>query len=99
MSKVLPLVIGLLLAVPSLYADDAEEKALKLVKRLGGTVTRDDKDPAHPVVSVDLTATIMTDAGLKDLAALKGLQTLDLSRTWVTDAGLKELKEFRTSPR
>ena len=33
----------------------------------------------------------MTDAGLKELAALKGLQKLDLSLNAVTDAGLKEL--------
>ena len=33
----------------------------------------------------------MTDAGLKELAALKSLQTLDLDGTKVTDAGLKDL--------
>ena len=33
----------------------------------------------------------MTDAGLKELAALKNLTTLNLSDTQVTDAGLKEL--------
>jgi internalin A len=33
----------------------------------------------------------VTDAGLKELAGLKGLTRLSLSRTGVTDAGLKEL--------
>ena len=33
----------------------------------------------------------MTDAGLKELAGLKSLQTLNLNDTQVTDAGLKEL--------
>ena len=33
----------------------------------------------------------MTDAGLKELADLKGLTDLKLSGTNVTDAGLKEL--------
>ena len=33
----------------------------------------------------------MTDAGLKELAGLKSLQTLNLFHTQVTDAGLKEL--------
>ena len=33
----------------------------------------------------------VTDAGLKELAALKQLQTLDLSDAQVTEAGLKEL--------
>jgi hypothetical protein len=35
----------------------------------------------------------VTDAGLKELAGLKSLQSLDLSRTKVTDAGLKELQK------
>jgi internalin A len=33
----------------------------------------------------------VTDAGMKELAALKGLQTLHLFYTEVTDMGLKEL--------
>ena len=33
----------------------------------------------------------VTDAGLKELAGLKSLQSLDLWGTQVTDAGLKEL--------
>ena len=37
----------------------------------------------------------MTDAGLKELAALKNLTTLDLSDTEVTDAGLKELAALK----
>jgi internalin A len=40
---------------------------------------------------LDLGFTPVTDAGLKELAGLKNLQTLDLFRTAVTDAGLKEL--------
>ena len=41
--------------------------------------------------SLDLKDTDVTDAGLKELAALKGLQALSLGWTKVTDAGLKEL--------
>ena len=37
----------------------------------------------------------MTDAGLKDLAALKGLKTLNLALNAVTDAGLKELAALK----
>ena len=37
----------------------------------------------------------MTDAGLKELAALKNLTTLDLSETRVTGAGLKELAALK----
>jgi hypothetical protein len=35
----------------------------------------------------------VTDAGLKELAPLKGLTELYLSRTKATDAGVKELKK------
>ena len=37
----------------------------------------------------------MTDAGLKELAGLKSLQSLRLGRTQVTDAGLKELARLK----
>ncbi len=88
-----------LLTAPSLYADEAEDKAVATVLELHGKVLRDDKDPAHPVVRVDLSFKKVTDAGLKNLADLKNLQSLDLSRTQVTDAGVKDLagfKELRT---
>ena len=38
----------------------------------------------------------MTDAGLKELAGLKNLQSLDLLYTKVTDAGLKELAGLKS---
>jgi hypothetical protein len=42
-----------------------------------------------------LTCTQVTSAGLKDLGALKRLQTLFLGGTQVTDAGLKELTNLK----
>jgi hypothetical protein len=42
-------------------------------------------------VAVDLAYTQVKDAEVKELAALKGLQSLDLSSTKVTDAGMKHL--------
>ena len=38
----------------------------------------------------------MTDAGLKELAGLKSLQSLNLQHTKVTDAGLKELAGLKS---
>jgi internalin A len=90
MSKVLPL-LAILLAAPSLYANEAEDKAVEAVKRLGGNVARDHNDPAHTVVEVNLCFTEVTVADLKEMAALQNLQKLDLSRTHVTGAGLKEM--------
>jgi internalin A len=37
--------------------------------------------------------TKITDAGLKELAELKNLQTLNLGYTRIMDAGLKELAD------
>ena len=81
----------LLLAAAPLCADDAEDQAVKAVEKLGGQVVRDDDDPAKPVIKVSLRKTGVTDVGLKELAGLKGLQTVLLDDTGVTDAGLKEL--------
>lgn len=47
---------------------------------------------------IDLTGTLITDAGLQHLTGLTGLTALCLGRTRVTDAGLQhlvELKELR----
>ena len=38
----------------------------------------------------------VTDAGLKELAGLKSLQSLHLGNTKVTDAGLKELAGLKS---
>ena len=55
MTTFLPQLAGLLLLVaPSLHADEAEDKAVAAVGALGGTVWRDDMDPAHPVVIVTI---------------------------------------------
>jgi hypothetical protein len=40
-----------------------------------------------------LRETAITDAGLKELASLKGLTLLNVSKTKVTDAGVGELKK------
>jgi internalin A len=77
-------------------ADDAEDRAVEVVKKLGGEVTRDETKDGRPVVKVDLARKRqVTDAGLEELAALKGLTTLDLSGTRVTNAGLKEVAALK----
>jgi internalin A len=93
--RIWPLCALMLAAVP-LYADDAEDQAVKAIEKLGGQVVRDDKGPARPVVMVDLGSTKVSDAGLKGLAPLKGLRELYLDHTPVTDEGLKELASLRS---
>jgi internalin A len=81
-----------LLAAGPVYADDAEDAAAKAIEKLGGAVTRDDADAAHPVVAVILAASPTTDAQLKALAALKAVRTLDLTVCLgVSDEGMKHV--------
>jgi internalin A len=75
-------------------ADEAD--AVKLVEKLGGKITRDDKQPGKPVVEVNLSLKKVTDADLKELKELKQLASLNLfGCREVTDAGVKELKELK----
>ena len=72
-----------------------EERAVNAVLKLGGDMTRDEELPGRPVVIVRLHGPKVTNASLKDLKELKGLQLLDLGHTQITDAGLKDLKELK----
>jgi hypothetical protein len=76
------------------------EPAAKLVEDLGGTITRDDKQPGKPVIGVNLSGhgphREVTDADLKELKQFKQLTTLNLhDRGNVTDDGIKELAELK----
>ncbi len=51
-------------------ADDAEDKAVAFVEKVGAKVTRDEKAPGKPVVTVNLTNTKVTDAGVEVLQNL-----------------------------
>ena len=64
---------GILYSSAPVRADDAEDKAVAFVKKLGGTITRDDKQTGKPVTTLNLNGTGVTDAGLKELAALNNL--------------------------
>ena len=90
------LAFGLLVAfVPSGWAAEpnAEQaKAIAAIEKLGGNVTFDEKSPDKPVISVDLSTSKVTDAGLEHLKGLSHLRQLYLYDTQVTDAGLKHLR-------
>src|ERR1700681_4626928 len=85
--------IGLVMLLPVgiVRADEAEDRAVRVIKGLGGSITRKDKTPGSPVVGVRLWGPEIREAELKELASLKQLQSLNVSFTNVTAAELKEL--------
>jgi hypothetical protein len=46
-------------------ADEAEDKAVKAIEKMGGSFTRDEKAKDKPIVRVFLDGTPVTDGGLK----------------------------------
>lgn len=77
-------------------ADDAEGRAAELVRKRGGTVTRDGTVPGNPVVGVDLRGTEVTDAVVKELLPLRHLGALHLGYSFnldnkMTDAGARDV--------
>lgn len=86
--------VVLAVAQPAVGADAEpaqRERAVAHVKKLGGTVEVDAREPGEPVVAVDLSQTEAGDADLAVLKGLPGLKRLNLSATAVTDAGLAHL--------
>src|SRR4051794_31538753 len=84
-----------LLALP-VAGRGGEAKNVKVIEKLGGRVTMDDKVAGSPIVGVDLSRTKVTDAELKTLKEIKSLRELKLSSTAVTNTGLNEVKELKT---
>jgi hypothetical protein len=77
-------------------AADPTEQAIAHVRKLGGSVVRDEKRPGKPVVRVSLAfQKKVTDEDLKALVPFTELTELDLQSTAVTSAGLKHLAPLK----
>src|SRR5262249_50288745 len=84
-----------------LYGGQVTDEALKVLCEVGllyALTLASAKDGARPksaadVVSLDLSITQVTDAGLKELVGLKKLNSLNLTAAQVTDKALKVLRE------
>ncbi len=74
--QALAAVLLVLLSATGLRADDAEDRAIRAINKLGGRFTRDDKTAAKAVVAVTLYGFEVTDATLKELKGLTSLETL-----------------------
>ena len=87
-------VYGHLELVPEKEGKPGDLPAFRFTSRREGILA---KLPAPaPAFGLSLRYTELTDAGLKELAGLKSLQTLDLYHTQVTDVGLKELAGLKS---
>jgi hypothetical protein len=78
-----------------LTADQAEDKAVALIQKLGGKIERDDKRAGSPVVTIDLKSQKIKDADLACLADLREVTSLKLDNTGLTDEGLKHLQGLK----
>lgn len=69
-----------------------QQSAADAIRKLGGQVEVDRESLGHPVVTVRLAETAVTDEVLGLLSHLPDLERLDLRATRITDAGLAHLK-------
>jgi hypothetical protein len=73
-------------------AKQKQDADVAAIRKLGGRVTFDEKNPGKPLVGVTLHGPKVTDARLVHLKGLTSLQSLEINTTPVTDAGLVHLK-------
>jgi internalin A len=98
MSRSLPNVLTIAVCISMfvpICADEPQtdrEKAVALVKKLGGRIEVDEKSKDVPIVAVHLSDTKVSDADLEALKPLTQLHRLYLQNTTITDAGLEHLK-------
>ena len=96
--RLLPAITLLLLPLLSASAgDDAEKKAIQAIKKLGGSIVRDEKVPGKPIIEVQIdvqSTDHWADEDLRPLAELKELQKLGIGFNEVTDVGLKHLTKL-----
>jgi hypothetical protein len=84
----------MVLTVALSRADEAA--AVKAIKKAGGELIVDDKQPGKPVVAAILWGPTFQVEILNEVKELKSLQKLRIGGPWITDAGLKNLKEIKT---
>ncbi len=73
-----------------------EASAIARIHELGGSITRDETRPGHPVRFVTFEGERFTDADLALLTGMKDLSILNLRNTRVTGAGLDRLNGLTT---
>src|SRR5437868_15459383 len=77
-------------------ADVLEDETVALVELLGGKVEKDVQEPDHPVVTVLLGHTDVTNDQLKRIRSLPKLRELWLQGTKITDKGMDCLQSMKS---
>ena len=88
----------LLLAGPPAPAQEStaeRDRALVVVKKVGGSHQADATLPGQPIVKVDLSGTPATDADVANLKGLTQVRALNLNLTRITDEGLVHLRGMK----
>src|SRR5438309_2357344 len=88
-------VLGAVALGPAARADEAEDRAAKLIETAGGKVVREPALPGKPVIGVVLPPKFGADE-LKALASFKRLLALSAAGPGVTDAALKDVAARKT---
>lgn len=68
-----------------------DEQTIAHIRRIGGSVERDENDPNRPVVTAFLDGPLISDEDLVDLGRFVKLQRLSLLDSHISDAGLDHL--------
>ena len=76
-----------------MQADEAD--AVKILEK-SGSIYRDDKNAAKPVVAVEMWGPGFNADLLKHMKEFKNLERLRLAGPWVNEKGLKELHGIKT---
>jgi len=74
----------------------SEQDALKLVERVGGSLTRDAKAPDQPIVEVRLALTAATDSDFRCLSDLRHVRWLGMRYADVSDRALEQLRGWKS---
>src|SRR5262245_57331749 len=93
------LIVSALLARPAAAADDAEAKALELLKKYPNIIKRDEKQSGQPIIKVALRLKHENGMGMGELAPalakLKHLHALTIQQCTITEQDAKELIQLR----
>src|SRR5262245_25211657 len=86
---------ALFLFAGAVRADEAEDKAVKVIESAGGQIVREASLPGKPILGVVMPQKFGPNE-LKALASFKRLLALSLSGPGVNDAVLKEIAALKT---